>query len=359
MWNRKATSETGQALILGVLLMAVVLALTGMVTDVGLAYLEKAKLQRAADAAALAGVDFLPEDANEARAAAQQIAVANGIDPTRLQIEVSTTSHQDDTITVHAQSGTEAYFTRVLGFIGFGVGVKAASRAGSPAGVNEFLPLAVEQSVFRTMRTGDKATLKYDSLNQITGNSLALALPGNSGADDFRRDIAQGSEGALCIAGQEYSGCTSIVSTEPGQMTGPLRQGMLDRFSQTITACDTFSEVVSTDPTNSNDYIVDRDCQPFHPYNVDGSRRIAIVPVIDHLCNGSCYVRVVQFALFFIDDISCTNNNNGGKQNQNSQGQGTCTVTGEYAERVTNVNKYVKLGAYDSDAAFAIGALTE
>src|SRR3990172_12584140 len=143
--SRKAKSEKGQALIVGVLMMGVVLALTGMVTDVGLAFLEKAKLQRAADAATLAGAELLPQDPSEARRAAQEIAIANGIDPERLTIDISRTSHDNDTIVVSAKSDTKAYFTRVLGFIGFNIGVESASRSGSPATLPQFLPLPLHQ----------------------------------------------------------------------------------------------------------------------------------------------------------------------------------------------------------------------
>lgn len=364
------SSERGQALILGILVITVVLGMTATAVDVGLAFSKKAKLQSGVDAAALAGAQLLPDDPAAAQAAAEQIAAANGIDAGRLEIEIFTTSYPSDTIRVRATDSSVSYFARALQIAGFNMRAKAAARAGSPAGMSQFIPLAVEQSVFNTLNSGDTATLKYDAQNQTNGNSLALALPGAStncsganstGACRFRNNIATGTTGNFCVYGQEYGSCTSSVNTEPGQMIGPLQQGLDRRFQATSSSCDEFAEVVATDPTNPDELVLSQSCHPFQPYNVTGSKRVVIVPVIDQLCNGSCTVKIVQFAVFYVNNVQCTTGSGqgGGGGGSGSGGPGQCTVTGVYAERVSNVRNYTVLGAFNPNAGFTFGALVE
>lgn len=354
--NRSGKSERGQTLVLGIMLITVVLALTSIAVDVGLAFSEKAKLQSGVDASALAGAQLLPDDPTAATAAAQQMAIDNGIDPATLQIEITTTDYANDTIRVRATDESPAFFSRVLNFTGFAMAAQAASKNGSPAGMTNFIPLAVEQSVFANLETGQPATLKYDSQNQMNGNSLALGLTGESancqgagstGACRFRNNVATGTTGDYCIFGQDY-GCTSIVSTQTGQMIGPMEQGINSRLDATSESCDTFAEVITTDASNPGEMVLNQSCHPFQPYNVTSSQRVVIVPVIDHLCNGNCDVKIVQFAVFFVNEISCTQG-----------GNGICSVTGVYAERVSNVRNYTKLGAFNPDAGFTFGALIE
>ena len=74
--------EAGQTLVLFVLALAVLLGFTAMSIDVGLILHERRQLQNAADAAALAGVQELPDSSPAAVAMAQQYAAANGVDLT-------------------------------------------------------------------------------------------------------------------------------------------------------------------------------------------------------------------------------------------------------------------------------------
>lgn len=60
--------------------LTVLLGCGAMVTDVGLIYAEKAKLQNAVDAAALAGVQELPNNPVTAAQIAQDYAQQNGAD---------------------------------------------------------------------------------------------------------------------------------------------------------------------------------------------------------------------------------------------------------------------------------------
>jgi Flp pilus assembly protein TadG len=71
--------EEGQAIVLVALVAVGMVAMVGLAIDGGLGYLDATRLQRAADAAALAGVIWLPDNRSVGDARAQLAAEANGI----------------------------------------------------------------------------------------------------------------------------------------------------------------------------------------------------------------------------------------------------------------------------------------
>ncbi len=93
--RRRIRGEKGYALILAALLLLPLLAFTGFATDVGAWYARASRIQRAADAAALAGVVWMP-DLAQARTVALATAQRNGF-----------VNGQDDiTITVSPSAGS-------------------------------------------------------------------------------------------------------------------------------------------------------------------------------------------------------------------------------------------------------------
>lgn len=71
--------EEGQALVLVALVVFGMIGMVGLAIDGGLAYLESNKLQRAADSAALAGVQWIPDNREVADSRAQLAAEGNGV----------------------------------------------------------------------------------------------------------------------------------------------------------------------------------------------------------------------------------------------------------------------------------------
>jgi Flp pilus assembly protein TadG len=129
------TGEAGQATALVALLLAVLCGAAALTVDVGRGFAVQARLQDAADAAALAGASLLPVDPAGARALALAYARANGLRAPAVSVAPS-----DLRVTVRAERTLPTTFARLLGVPSLTVGAVAqaaalaVSCAGGPCG---------------------------------------------------------------------------------------------------------------------------------------------------------------------------------------------------------------------------------
>jgi hypothetical protein len=87
VWDRdRYRSQSGLVLVWMAVMLVVLLGMAGFAVDLGSWYLRSSKLQRAADAAALSGVVWMPGDPTSAQAAALATLQKNGIDTTRVTV---------------------------------------------------------------------------------------------------------------------------------------------------------------------------------------------------------------------------------------------------------------------------------
>lgn len=127
--------ENGQALALFALLVTVLLGFTALAIDTGMMTFEKAKLQKAADAAALAGAQDLPAAGN-ATSAALDYAGKNGLKATQNGIKKDgdivtvTTPYKGKSseIEVVLTRSIQHTFARILGLTGSNITVRAVAR---------------------------------------------------------------------------------------------------------------------------------------------------------------------------------------------------------------------------------------
>jgi Flp pilus assembly protein TadG len=285
--------EFGQGLVVGVLSMVVVLGFAAMAVDVGLFLHERRELQKAADAAALAGVQELPESPVDALQAAEEWAYNNGIDVSEVEgIEISTTYADDDTVTVSVQRDVPFVFARVLGFTSGTMHADATARMGSPSWSDNVMPWSLLASAQQGVVYGTDVILKYSAQDSTSGDYGILALAGASGADDYYDAILNGSD--TCI------GCVEM--TEPGNIVGKTEAGLKDRLELTSPECDTFEEVFI--PDGDGWRFSSNQCNPWDDEGT-GSKRVVLIPVIDDPDGGRDEVTVIRFALVFLtNDIS-------------------------------------------------------
>lgn len=136
-------NEDGQAIVLMVLALAVMIGMSALVLDVGAWYRTDRRLQATADAAALAGAQQLPNDAAAARSMAKSYADDNGGDVLSGDIEISTTYNNNDTIFVKAQKEEPGIFSKLFGVDKTKITATAKARVDSPLQVRYVAPMVV------------------------------------------------------------------------------------------------------------------------------------------------------------------------------------------------------------------------
>ena len=136
------TNKDGQVLILFAIGLAVLMGFVALSVDVGAATTTKAKLQSAADAAALAGAQELPESPSQAITYAQTYAAANGINLSDMSISIENDDHD---IVVSVNHTMPTYFARVLGKDSVDIAVDSTATSGYAASVPWIVPFVIPQ----------------------------------------------------------------------------------------------------------------------------------------------------------------------------------------------------------------------
>src|SRR3989304_6214559 len=104
-------SERGQALVLAALAMLVILGFAAMAIDVGYWFSQKREVQKAVDAAALAGAQELPDDSVLAETVAREYLTKNGVTDTDT---ISVTFRCTSTYEVACDPGANKWDTIVV-----------------------------------------------------------------------------------------------------------------------------------------------------------------------------------------------------------------------------------------------------
>jgi hypothetical protein len=105
-------AETGLVIVWMAFMLVVLLGMAGFAVDLGSWYLRSAKLQRAADAAALAGVVWMPDDPSSAQAAAVATLQKNGIDTTKVTVTYPTPTANQQFRVQLSDANVPSFFSR-------------------------------------------------------------------------------------------------------------------------------------------------------------------------------------------------------------------------------------------------------
>lgn len=126
---RNPRNARGQATVLTLVFLVVLLGMAALVLDFGSWYRADRDTQSTADAAALAGAQALPDDATQAASLAANYASKNGggLDGTEISSSITT----DDTIKVTIKKQSPGIFTKLFGVDSATVGSKATARVGA------------------------------------------------------------------------------------------------------------------------------------------------------------------------------------------------------------------------------------
>jgi hypothetical protein len=141
----KHKSACGQAYVVTVLFLTVLLAMTAAVLDVGSWYRAQRAVQATVDAAALAGAQALPEDQFQAEALAKEYVEKNGGNLSALEINFSTKVSGTDTIRVRGERAAPGFFSRIFSIDSVTVGARAVAQAGGVSEAKYVAPITVNE----------------------------------------------------------------------------------------------------------------------------------------------------------------------------------------------------------------------
>ncbi len=140
---RRLRRERGQATVMTVLFLTVLIGAAAMVLDVGAWFRADRKLQADSDAAALAGAQALPDNTGAAAALALQYGDTNGGSIEGGDITFESRVLPNDTIVVEADREAPGVFTGLFGIESVTVGARAVARSGTIASAKYVAPIVV------------------------------------------------------------------------------------------------------------------------------------------------------------------------------------------------------------------------
>jgi Flp pilus assembly protein TadG len=272
--GERARFSRGQVMVFLAVALPTVVGVLALATDLAVFYFNWSELQNAADAAAIAGANYLPTWPSSAASAAQNYAELNGIQPaeiTSTQVGASNT-----TISVTLARSVPYYMARVLGLTAATVRAHATAGVLATGSATGITPIGIDDHVAYTY--GQQIVLHQ---GVGPGNWAALAL-GGTGASTYEQNLENGYSGSLSTG--------QWVQTQPGNMSGPTQTG----FDYLITQGE------AVDPSGS-----------FSSHALNDPR-VLTVPIVDFSnINGSSQVPVEGFAEVWVSaadnqgDLTC------------------------------------------------------
>jgi len=233
----KIRNDRGQATVITVVFLVVLLGMAALVLDIGSWYRADRATQSTADAAALAGAQALPYDSNTARTLAVQYAGKNGGGVTNGDVTITSSPYSaNDTIKVKVHRSASGVFTKLFGVNSVGVGSKATARASLMQSAQYVAPIGV--NIKHPMLKGGPASCP------CYGPAYATTLPlGKTGApgsfDLLNIDGSKGGTGGQILANwilHGYSGYLPIgsyLSDTGAKWNDSLVQNALDQRMHT------------------------------------------------------------------------------------------------------------------------------
>lgn len=137
-------SERGQMLAIMAVSIVALCAMGAFVTDVGSWFRAHRATQSVADASALAGAQKLPASTTDAQALAQEYGTKNGGGVT--QIQFTSNTFANDTISVTAERVAPGFLSKVLGISSINVKANAVARAWNLGSAKYAAPFAVDKA---------------------------------------------------------------------------------------------------------------------------------------------------------------------------------------------------------------------
>jgi hypothetical protein len=198
-------SDRGQATILTLVFLVVLLGMAALVLDLGSWYRADRATQSAADASALAGAQALPSDPAGASTLATQYAGKNGGGATTVSLASGLLAN--DTIKVTLKRPAQGVFTKLFGVRSVTVGSKASARASLMAQAKYVAPIGV--NLAHPKLKGSTSCPCFGAGNLTTLPLGKTGVPG--GFDVINVDSSHGGTGPGTLAGWILKGLDAYM----------------------------------------------------------------------------------------------------------------------------------------------------
>ena len=213
---------------------ALAFALAGAValcTDVAIMYVNWENLQKAADAAVLAGANYLPDDTATAISTANTWSVNNNSIQASEIVSGPTVSNKNRDISITLRRTVPYNFGKVLGMTSADVQVTATAEAQNVGGTNSnhLIPVGFQCANAKCVNPGDNLVLPGEkggppSTNKVSpGNWGLLQFPDNQKytGNGFNTTLANGYQGTAPILIGTSSGVSSNTGNDVNKLTQP------------------------------------------------------------------------------------------------------------------------------------------
>lgn len=262
-------NEKGTIIVLVAVIMSVLIGFMALVVDAGSLYLEKNRLQKISDAAALAGIQNFPTNYLKTKEEINKTILMNEGNPEHFTVN---TNSGFTYLEVVGKKKVNLFFAKVVGIKDLLIEARARLDLFPISSGKGAVPIGLQPTgnlSFGALQT----LLVTDSTN---GNYGAIALSG-PGASNYEMDFTNGYQSELTVG--------TILNTESGRMSGPTENAVNAR----IGAC-----------PNATYLNFPPDCA-----------RVVLVPIVEPVGSSSNIkqVQVVGFATLFIEGSSTYNNN--------------------------------------------------
>lgn len=241
-WIKNTKKEDGSISILVALLFVALIAMSGLVVDLGRSYVEAASLQGAADAAAYASATLLPVKTGDTDAIdtvktkALEYVVKNGRAETDFAgiLLGDEVNGQYTSVQVNLTSNIVYIFGAFLGKTDGDVAESAKVRIEAVITATGMVPLGLTKSNLDAVALdgAQDVVLKYGAGSGTSGNYGALDLDGvkRGGADDYEWNLSSGYDKILAVG--------DVVISEPGNMAEATATAFVARWG----ACTHFAD---------------------------------------------------------------------------------------------------------------------
>lgn len=297
MTGRPVDRESGQAIVFFTVFLVVLLSFLALVIDGGMYLYERREMQGVADAAAMAAVRELPASSGQATSRATEYAQTQNADSSG-SLRTISFSNANSEVRVEVGKSGNGSFGGLLGMSSPEISAFATARVQMAGPLPGMLPMAFMRDQFTV---GQNYEIKFDGTSGGNRGAIAPKMGANcsgaNGANDFRNLIRGSSHGGVDACATNLG---STIETEPGNMSGPTRQGFDDRVGSNS---QTFSNVFTHDAATGTWAVNDPE-----------SPRIGIVPVIETTTGGTTWpsgrenVRIVSYMLVYIGKTDAAGN---------------------------------------------------